>query len=145
LPYLGVVTVPRKLPRLVRIPGASKTIDYVFLHDLISSHARNLFRGYQLHGSAAFRVTRNSNLYLHEEEARNLLETVDAQLHGRRKGDVFRLEVDSHASAEIVAPLRARFGLRDWQVFKAAGPVNLSRISSLADQTARPELKYASF
>jgi polyphosphate kinase len=143
--YVGVVTVPRKLPRLVRIHGSKESIDYVFLHDLIAAHARNLYRGYEVLSAGAFRVTRNSNLYLHEEEARNLLETVDSQVHSRRKGDVVRLEVDAEASPEIVEPLRARFRLREWQVFKTNGPVNLSRLFSLADQTARPDLKFRSF
>lgn len=145
LPYVGVVTVPRKLPRLVRVPNSGKTVDYVFLHDLIANHARNLYRGYEVLSVGAFRVTRNSNLYLHEEESRNLLELVDSQLHGRRKGDVVRLEVDAHASAEIVEPLRMRFGLQEWQVFKTPGPVNLSRLFFLADQTPRPDLKFQSF
>src|SRR5579862_373343 len=87
--YLGVVTVPRKLPRLVRIPAKagdkSGHIDYVFLHDLVEEHTRNLYKGYQVISAGAFRATRNSNLYLHEEESRSLLDTVDAQIHGRRK------------------------------------------------------------
>src|SRR5215471_12910621 len=143
-PYVGVVTVPRKLPRLVRL-RSDETIDYVFLHDLIANHARNLYRGYEVISAGAFRVTRNSNLYLHEEEARSLLETVDSQLHGRRKGDVVRLEIDAEAAPEIVEPLRARFGLREWQVFKTPGPVNLSRLFFLSDQTPRPELKFRGF
>jgi polyphosphate kinase len=142
--YVGVVTVPRKLPRLVRI-RSDGTIDYVFLHDLIANHARNLYRGYEVVSAGAFRVTRNSNLYLHEEEARNLLETVDSQLHSRRKGDVVRLEIDAEAAPEIVEPLRLRFALREWQVFKTPGPVNLSRLFFLAEQTPRPELKFRSF
>jgi polyphosphate kinase len=145
LPYVGVVTVPRKLPRLVRVPNPGKTIDYIFLHDLIASHARNLYRGYEVLSVGAFRVTRNSNLYLHEEESRNLLESVDSQLHSRRKGDVVRLEVDADASPEIVEPLRMRFGLQEWQVFRTPGPVNLSRLFFLADQTPRPDLKFQSF
>jgi len=145
LPYMGVVTVPRKLPRLVLVPGSARTIDYIFLHDLIASHARNLYRGYEVLSVGAFRVTRNSNLYLHEEEARNLLESVDGQLHNRRKGDVVRLEVDADASAEIVEPLRMRFGLQECQVFRTPGPVNLSRLFFLADQTPRPDLKFQSF
>ncbi|HMF89233.1 MAG TPA: polyphosphate kinase 1 [Candidatus Angelobacter sp.] len=142
--FVGVVTVPRKLPRLVRI-RSDETIDYVFLHDLIANHARNLYRGYEVISTGAFRVTRNSNLYLHEEEARNLLETVDGQLHDRRKGDVVRLEIDAEAAQEIVEPLRARFALREWQVFKTPGPVNLSRLFFLAEQTPRPDLKFRSF
>jgi polyphosphate kinase len=147
--YLGVVTVPRKLPRLVRIPAKagdkSGHIDYVFLHDLVEAHTRNLYKGYQVISAGAFRATRNSNLYLHEEESRNLLDTVDAQIHGRRKGDIVRLEIEADAATEIVDPLTQQFGLRPWQVFKTAGPVNLSRLFSLADQTARPDLKFQPF
>src|ERR1700737_2715793 len=143
--YLGVVTVPRKLLRLVRVPSRSGAIDYIFLHDLIGAHTRNLYQGYQVISSAALRATRNSNLYLHEEESRNLLELVDNQLHSRRKADVVTLEIQADAAPEIVEPLCQQFGLRAWQVFKAPGPVNLSRLSSLADQTPRPDLKFQRF
>ncbi len=147
--YLGVVTVPRKLPRLVRVPAKagdkSGRIDYVFLHDLVEAHTRNLYKGYQVISSGAFRATRNSNLYLHEEESRNLLETVDTQIHGRRKGDIVRLEIEADAAPEIVDPLAQQFGLQPWQIFKTAGPVNLSRLFSLADQTQRPDLKFSPF
>jgi polyphosphate kinase len=143
--YLGVVTVPRKLPRLVRVPAKGEHFDYIFLHDLVERHTRNLYKGYQVISSGAFRATRNSNLYLHEEESRNLLETVDAQLHNRRKGDVVRMEIEAAAAPEIVAPLADQFALRPWQVFKTAGPVNLSRLFSLAEQTARPDLKFPPF
>ena len=145
--YLGVVTVPRKLPRLVRIPTKNKSsqIDYIFLHDLIESHTRNLYKGFQVISAGAFRATRNSNLYLHEEESRNLLETVDDQLHNRRKGDIVRLEIEADAASEIVDPLTEQFNLRPWQVFKTAGPVNLSRLFALADQTPRPDLKFPAF
>jgi len=143
--YLGVVTVPRKLPRLVRIPTKKTQIDYVFLHDLVEAHTRNLYKGYQVISSGAFRATRNSNLYLHEEESRNLLDSVDAQIHNRRKGDIVRLEIEADAAPEIVDPLTEQFALRPWQVFKTPGPVNLSRLFSLAEQTPRPDLKFQPF
>ncbi|HXW93982.1 MAG TPA: polyphosphate kinase 1 [Terriglobales bacterium] len=140
--YLGVVTVPRRLPRLVRVPSRNGSLDYIFLHDLIETHTRNLYKGYKVISSGAFRATRNSNLYLHEEESRSLLDLIDSQLHSRRKGDVVRLEIEASAPAEIVDPLTRQFDLQPWQVFRAQGPVNLSRLFFLADQTARPDLKY---
>jgi len=143
--YLGVVTVPRRLPRLIRVPSKNGGVNYVFLQDLIERHTRNLYKGYHVISSAAFRATRNSNLYLHEEESRNLLELVDTQLHNRRKGDVVRLEIEADATPEIVEPLATQFGLRDWQIFNTQGPVNLSRLFSLAEQTDRPDLKFPSF
>jgi polyphosphate kinase len=143
--YLGVVTVPRKLPRLVRVPTRNDYIDYVFLHDLVEAHTRNLYKGYQVISAGAFRATRNSNLYLHEEESRNLLDSVDSQLHSRRKGDIVRMEIQADAAPEIVDPLAEQFALRPWQIFKTPGPVNLSRLFSLAEQTPRPDLKFAAF
>jgi polyphosphate kinase len=143
--YLGVVTVPRKIARLVRVPSKRDSIDYIFLHDLIETHTRNLYKGYRVISSGAFRATRNSNLYLHEEESRNLLDLVDTELHNRRKGDVVRLEIEADAAAEIVDPLSQQFRLQAWQVFKTPGPVNLSRLFFLADQTPRPDLKFQPF
>jgi polyphosphate kinase len=144
-PVLGILTVPRALPRLIRVPDHGRSIDYVFLPALIIQHASRLYRGYQILSASAFRVTRNSNLYLHEEESRDLLETVDTQIHQRRKGDAVRLEIEANADPEIIDRLRARFHLREWQIFRNRGPVNLSRLFYLYDQVSRPELKFPPF
>src|SRR5215471_2228446 len=92
--YTGVVTVPRALPRLIRLPSKT-TADFIFLADLVAFHAARMYQGYDIVSSAAFRVTRNSNLYLAEEESRNLLESVRTELHNRRKGDAVRLEIEA--------------------------------------------------
>src|SRR5215468_9592231 len=144
LTYTGVVTVPRALPRLVRLPSEG-TIDFIFLHDLVSYHAARMYNGYEILSSAAFRVTRNSNLYLAEEESRNLLESVRTELHNRRKGDAVRLEIESDADPEIVERLRTNFELDPWQVFQVNGPVNLSRLFNIYEQTERPDLKFKAF
>src|SRR5437773_1212444 len=144
LTYTGVVTVPRALPRLVRLPSEG-TIDFIFLHDLVSFHAACMYNGYDIVSSAAFRVTRNSNLYLAEEESRNLLESVRTELHNRRKGDAVRLEIDADADPEITERLRTNFGLEPWQVFRVNGPVNLPRLFNVYEQTDRPDLKYKPF
>jgi polyphosphate kinase len=137
---MGVITVPRVLPRLVRLP--SKTgIDYVFLADLLTYHAASMYRGYEIVSAASFRVTRNSNLYLEEEESRNLLESVRTELHRRRKGDAVRLEIDANASAEIARRLQQTFELEDWQIFNTQGPVNLSRLFNFYE-IERLELKF---
>src|SRR6476646_6419003 len=145
LTYTGVVTVPRSLPRLVRLPSSEGTIDFIFLHDLVSYHAARMYNGYEILSSAAFRVTRNSNLYLQEEESRNLLESVRTELHNRRKGDAVRLEIDMDADPEIVERLRSNFALDPWQVFLTQGPVNLSRLFNIYEQADRPDLKYKPF
>lgn len=144
LTYTGVVTVPRSLPRLVRLPSDG-TDDFIFLADLVAHHASRMYHGYDIVSSAAFRVTRNSNLYLAEEESRSLLESVRTELHNRRKGDAVRLEIESDADPEIIERLRNNFELEPWQVFPVNGPVNLSRLFNLYEQTAHPELKYKPF
>src|SRR5499427_3816941 len=144
LTYTGVVTVPRALPRLVLLPSQS-TVDFIFLAYLVTHHAARMYKGYDIVSSSAFRVTRNSNLYLQEEESRNLLESVRAELHNRRKGDAVRMEIENDADPEIIERLRTVFELEPWQVFPVNGPVNLSRLFNIFEQTARPELKFRPF
>ncbi len=145
LTYTGVITVPRALPRLVRVPSAGGTTDFIFLADLVVHHAARMYKGYDIISSAAFRVTRNSNLYLEEEESRNLLESVRAELHNRRKGDAVRMEIDSAADPEIVERLGTVFELDRWQIFPVDGPVNLSRLFNVYEEAARPDLKFRAF
>src|SRR5436853_1520588 len=142
--YTGVVTVPRALPRLVRLPS-DDTDDFIFLADLVAHHASRMYHGYDLVSSAAFRVTRNSNLYLAEEESRNLLESVRTELHNRRKGDAVRLEIEADADPEIIERLRVNFELEPWQVFSTNGPVNLSRLLTIYEHTGHPDLKFKTF
>jgi polyphosphate kinase len=143
--YFGVVTVPRALPRLLRVPASDAGIQYVFLQDIISTYAPKLYRGYEILASAAFRITRNSNLYLEEEETRSLLEAIDSQVAHRRKGDAVRLEIEDGAHPEIVDRLVSTFELDDSLVFRVNGPVNLQRLFHLYDETPRPGLKYPPF
>jgi polyphosphate kinase len=141
---LGVVTVPRALSRFVRLPSA-EGYDYLLLQDLIAQNLSGMYRGYEVLAHTAFRVTRNSNLYFEEEEARSLLETIRVELHNRRKGDAVRLEIESGADPEIVERLRVNFELDDNQVFRGDGPVNLSRLMFLYNDVRRPELKFPPF
>ena len=145
LPYLGVVTVPRALPRLVQVPAANGAVEYVFLSDVIHAFADRLYHGYEVLSAAAFRVTRNSNLYLEAEESRSIMDSVDAQLHSRRKGEAVRLEIEAAANQEIIDRLVANFRLAPWQTFRVDGPPNLSRIAYLYDAIPRPDLKFRSF
>jgi polyphosphate kinase len=142
---LGVVTVPRALPRFVRLPGADGAYDYLLLQDLIAQNLAGMYRGYEVQARAAFRVTRNSNLYIEEEEARSLLESIRVELHNRRKGDAVRLEIETGADEEIVERLRVNFELDEDQVFRGDGPVNLSRLMFFYEDVQRPNLKYPHF
>ena len=142
---LGVVTVPRALPRFVRLPGEEGAYDYLLLQDLIAQNLAGMYRGYEVLSRAAFRVTRNSNLYFEEEEARSLLETIRVELHNRRKGDAVRLEIETGADEEIVERLRINFELDQDQVFYDNGPLNLSRLFFLYSDVRRADLKFSPF
>ena len=142
---LGILTVPRSLPRLVRLPSPPGKFRFLFLHELIEARAPRLFPGYQVVGRAAFRVTRNSNLYLQEEESRSLLESVRAELHNRRKGDAVRLEIQLGADEELIDQLRVNFELERWQVFRTEDPVNLTRIAELHSGVERDDLRFTKF
>ncbi len=145
---LGVLTVPRALPRFVRlidstVPGGGW--DYVLLQDLIAQNLSGMYRGYEVLAQAAFRVTRNSNLYFEEEEARSLLESIRSELHNRRKGDAVRLEIVADVHPEILDKLRVNFELEESQVYRADGPANLARLMFFYGDIQRPELKFPSF
>lgn len=142
---LGVITVPRSLSRMVPLPAPAGTFRFLHLHELIEAHAPRLFPGYQILGCSPFRVTRNSNLYLQEEESRSLLESVREELHNRRKGDVVRLEIEAGADESMLEDLRINFELDRWQIFRTDGQVNLTRIADLYAAVDRPDLKFPKF
>jgi polyphosphate kinase len=142
---LGVVTVPRALPRLVPLVGEEGYNDFILLHELVESQVEKMYRGYEVLSRSAFRVTRNSNLYMQEEESRSVLESVRTELHNRRKGDVVRMEIESSATEEVVERLRTNFELESSQVFRTDGPVNLSRLMNLYSEVKETRLKYPAF
>jgi polyphosphate kinase len=142
---LGVVTIPRSLPGLIALPSRAGSHNFLLLDDLIEAHIEPMFRGYRILSSAAFRVTRNSNLYMQEEESRSLLETVAEELHNRRKGDVVRMEIDTTADPEIIERLRTNFELDPWQVFPTSAPVNITRLMSLYSAVKETSLKFPDF
>ncbi len=142
---LGVVNIPRSLQRWILLPAPAGESRVLPLQDLVEAHAERLFPGYTIIGCAPFRVTRNSNLYLQEEESRSLLESVREELHNRRKGDVVRLEIEAGADEAMLELLRMNFELDRWQIFRTDGQVNLARIADLYGVIERPDLKFAKF
>ena len=145
---LGVVQVPRILPRLIEVPAqcapAGRKI-YLFLSSLISAYIGQLFPGLEVRGCYAFRVTRNSELYLDEDEADNLLEAMQEQLARRRKGDAVRLEVQRGANPAVVEHLLATFDLDQNDLYEVDGPINLTRLMAIYGSENRPDLKDPSF
>ena len=141
----GVLTIPRTLPAMLALPDRKGRREFLPLEKLIEAQAERMFRGYRVLCHAIFRVTRNSNLYMQEEESRSVLESVREELHNRRKGDAVRLEIDADAPDEITDRLSTNFELEPWQVFKTEAPVNLSRLMELYSAIDRPDLKFPEF
>ena len=142
---MGVATVPRVLPRILRIPSQDDELHFVTLAGIMDLQASELFRGYQVLGSAPFRVTRNSELYVNEEDADNLLEEIEEQVSKQSQADAVRLEIAAGAPDQLVSLLQQQFGLDDSLVFRANGPVNLHRVMTLYGLVPRPALKDAPF
>ncbi len=138
---LAIVQVPRVLPRLVRLPRDDGRQDYVFLADLIGSRLADLFPGTELDAWSAFRVTRNSELYIDEEDVANLLNAVEAELHNRRKGEAVRLEVDKDCPVDIRQELLETLGLGVDDLYLADGPLNPTRLMAICEGDHSPELR----
>ncbi|MFP6854570.1 MAG: polyphosphate kinase 1, partial [Opitutales bacterium] len=142
-PLIAVVPVPRILPRLVRVnPGPRKPATFLFLSDVVRCFAKRLFPGYKLLGAWAFRITRNSDLYIDEEEVENLLTKIEDELHNLRKGAAVRLEIENNVDEDILRYLLEAIHLSESDVHRIDGPLNLYRLMSLSDQLDRPDLKF---
>jgi polyphosphate kinase len=145
LRQLAVVQVPRVLPRLVRLPQADSRQDFLLLDDLIGHHLADLFAGTTILGYWFFRVTRNSELYIDEEEVANLLKAVETELHNRRKGEAVRLELDADCPLEIRHALLAHLRLGEEDLYLMDGPLNPTRLMAIYEEDHSPELRDSPF
>jgi polyphosphate kinase len=141
LPLLAVVQVPRVLPRLIKLPRSDGRQDYLFLDHLIGLHLADLFPGTNLLGYWHFRVTRNSELYIDEEEVANLLKAVENELHNRRKGDAVRLELDANCPPDIRLMLLETLRLGEEDLYAIDGPLNPTRLMAVYEGDHSPELR----
>ena len=141
LRHQAVVQVPRNLPRLVRLPRSDDRQDYLFLSNLLGYHLADLFPGTRILGFWTFRVTRNSELYIDEEETINLLKAVENELHNRRKGDAVRLEIDADCPPDLRQALLGTLKLTEDDLYLIEGPLNPSRLMSICDADNSPELR----
>lgn len=141
----AILPIPRILPRIVRIaPEGADQETYIFLSEIVKLGAADLFPGYNINGAHAFRVTRNSDLYIDEEEAENLLKTIEEELRNLRRGAAVRLEIEDGVNEQVFETLCTHLDLSHEYVFRLGGPLNLLRLMSLLD-IDRPDLKFAPF
>ena len=139
--HMAVVQIPRLLPRLVQLPRNDGRMEYVYLGRLIGAHLHDLFPGTNILGYWPFRVTRNSELNIDEEETANLLKAVENELHNRRKGDAVRLEVDHSCPAAIREALLKTLRLKEEDLYLIDGPINPTRLMALYEGDHSPELR----
>src|SRR5437762_9513842 len=129
--HLAVVQLPRILPRMVKLPREDARQDYVYLGNLIGHHLADLFPGTKILGFWPFRVTRNSELYIDEEETANLLKAVENELHNRRKGAAVRLELEPECPPAIRNALLGTFKLTEEDLYLIDGPLNPTRLMAI--------------
>ena len=141
---LAIVQVPRVVPRLILMPrgkGADEAWDYIYLASLIKHYIAELFPGLILDGVHAFRVTRNSDLYIDEEEAENLLRTIEQELRRSSRGNAVRLEVEADCPPDFKDLLLAFFDSQEADLYKLNGPLSMTHLTPLVTNDAFAKLK----
>ncbi|MEO6696967.1 MAG: RNA degradosome polyphosphate kinase, partial [Gammaproteobacteria bacterium] len=144
---VAVVQAPRSLPRLIHLPKeySKGPYDFVFLSSIIHAHVGELFPGMKATGCFQFRLTRNSDLFVEEEEIKDLRLALEGELSTRQYGDAVRLEVSDNCPVEMANYLVQQFGLGQEDLYQVTGPVNLNRLLAIYDLVERPDLKYPAF
>jgi polyphosphate kinase len=138
-----ILPVPRSLPRIVQIaPTLDRPLRHIFLSEIVKLCAGRLFPGYAVQDAHAFRVTRNSDLYIDEEESENLLKKIEEELRNLRRGAAVRLEIEAGVDAELLTTLCSHLAIPQEHAIQLTGPLNLFRLMSLYEMNDRPDLKF---
>ena len=143
-PLHAIVQVPRAVSRLIALPrgkGADEPWEYIYLASLIKQHIGELFPGLILDGVHAFRVTRNSDLYIDDEEAENLLRTIEQELRRSSRGNAVRLEVEADCPKDFLELLLRFFNLSEADTYKLNGPLSMTHLAPLVANDAFAKLK----
>jgi polyphosphate kinase len=144
---IAIVQAPRALPRLIRMPAeiSGHPDGYVLLTSLMRAFVGELFPGLEMLGCYQWRVTRNSDLFVDEEEVTNLRLALQGELSQRNFGSAVRLEIDKLTPPELEAFLQREFSLSPTDTYRVNGPVNLSRLNTLCNVANRPELLFPEY
>lgn len=144
---MAIVRAPRSLPRIIHLPPevSGGQHDFVLLSAVLTAFVDDLFGGMKVKGAYQFRVTRNSELFVDEEEVENLASALKDELASRGFRPAVRLEIAENCPRPIVATLLQNFGLPANAVYRINGPVNLNRVIQVYDLVDRPELKFPAF
>jgi polyphosphate kinase len=140
---LAIVQAPRSLPRVVPLPpGDGRSQRFVLLSTVIEESVPRLFEGMRVLACHPFRLTRDSDLFVDEEEVEDLRRALEGELAQRRYGSAVRLEVATDCPRDLVAFLAGHFAVGATDIFRVPPPVNLHRLSALHELAQRPDLKY---
>ncbi|MCH8553054.1 MAG: polyphosphate kinase 1 [Natronospirillum sp.] len=145
---MAVVPVPRSLPEMIRLPirvGGRRYLTFVFMSSVIHEYLDGLFHGITSRAAYQFRVTRNSDLFVDEEEAEDLRRAIEGELVYRQYGDEVRLEVAENCPDDMVDFLLNQFEMTRTDLYRVDGPVNLNRLTQLIELASRPDLKFTPF
>ncbi len=146
--HRGMVQAPRSLPRIIELPehlGKPDERSFVFLSSIIRVHVERLFPGLQVDGCYQFRVTRNSDLYIDDEEVSDLVRALEGQLEASRYGAAVRIEIGHECPEDLQEFLLDHFNLQECDMYLVEGPVNLNRMSTVCSINDRPQLLYEPF
>lgn len=143
----AVVHAPRSIPRMIHLPSelCGDAHYFVYLSSIIKTHINSLFPGMEISGCYSFRLTRNSDLFLREEEIDDLAKAVQREIFSRHYGHVVRLEIEHKCPDEIVDFLLQKYRLRHEDTYYCDGPVNLQRYMSAINSIDRPDLNFPTF
>ncbi|MFC3534062.1 polyphosphate kinase 1 [Vogesella facilis] len=145
---IAIVQAPRILPRVIKLPAeicGGNPDTFVFLSSILHSHVQELFPGMTVKGCYQFRVTRDSELNVEDEDVKNLRTALQGELRQRQFGDAVRLEIADTCPQHVEDFLTATLNLSKEHVFRVDGPVNLVRLMQVPDKVERPELKFTPF
>ncbi|MCA1938319.1 MAG: polyphosphate kinase 1 [Dechloromonas sp.] len=144
---IAIVQAPRVLPRVIQVPEelAGCAYGFVFLSSILHEFVNELFTGMTVLGCYQFRATRNSDLFVDEEEVTNLRTKLQGELPQRHFGNAVRLEVADNCSPAITEFLLSQFGLQQVDLYRVHGPVNLVRLMQVPDWVDRPDMKFRPF
>ncbi|BBJ00677.1 polyphosphate kinase [Ferrigenium kumadai] len=143
----AIVQAPRVLPRTILMPPEISGCEhgFVFLSSILHAHVGELFAGMEVLGCYQFRVTRNSDLFVDEEEVKNLRLSLQGELPHRHFGDAVRLEIADNCSPQVAELLMREFNLAPEDLYRVHGPVNLVRLMEIPGLVARDDLKFTPF
>ncbi|MDO8700824.1 MAG: polyphosphate kinase 1 [Undibacterium sp.] len=144
---IAIVKAPRVLPRVIRLPDelSNKGTCMCLLSSVIHAHIGDLFNGREVLAYSQFRVTRDSDLWVDEDEVKNLRQALQGELQGRQFGLAVRLEVAKNCPEELSRFLLEQFSLDKDRLYPVDGPVNMVRLSELVDHISQPNLRFPPF